>query len=151
MLRRTLLSACVLVALVSIPAGATTIRGRGSATQAAMDAHVVEAGTHRVRVLSQLCVRPSRIQDCSDFPRRLRRAIEDAFTRPITWVDARPSTRPEFLVFAPVVFGRGTAVASYAWWKPNASVCRGGGEEHYEREHGTWRSVLALGWAIACR
>jgi len=151
MFKRACLGVCLSLILLAGQASAAAIHGKGPRTQAAMDAQVVESGTDRVQVLTQLCTKPSRITGCSPISHPLRRAIEQAIARPITWVANRPADRPEFWVFAPVEFGRGTAVAEYAWWKPNASACRGGGEVHFERDHGAWRSVLGIGWAIACR
>jgi len=149
MFLRALAGAALAVALVAAPASAVSIHGRGPGAQAALDATVVGRGRERVQVLTRLCTDPARIRRCGAFSQPLRRAIQSAFDRPITWVDERRTRGPEFWVFAPVSFGHGAATASYAWWDPGTFACRGGASMLFERQRGAWSGTEGFGWG-AC-
>ena len=143
---RALVAAGLAVALVTGPASAADIHGRGPGAQAEMDAMLILGdGSHRVQVLTQLCADPVRVRRCVPFPRSLQRAIEGAVDRPITWVDARRVRGPAFWVFAPVAFDSGFASASLAWRDPGAFACRGGSTLRFARDHGAWRPVEGSG------
>jgi len=146
MFLRALALAGLAVALVAGPATATGIHGRGPRAEAAVDRMLVfDDGSQRVQVLNQLCTDPARIRHCSAFPLPLRRAIEQTFDRPITWVDARRVRGPDFWVFAPVAFGNDTAAGSFAWWNPR-NACRGGAGLQFTRSQGAWIPTQGTAW-----
>jgi len=112
-----------------------------------MDSMLIFTGAgQRVQVLTQLCANPDRITRCSAFPLQLRRAIERAMDRPITWVDERRVRGPEFWVLAPTMFGQEGASASMAWWGSGAFACRGGANLRFERNAGAWNPVEGTAW-----
>jgi hypothetical protein len=137
------------VALVAGPASAAGIHGRGPGAQAALDAMLVGRGNERVQVLTRLCADPERVRQCVALSHSLRRAIENAVDRRITWVDERRTRGPVFWVFAPVEFGHGVATASYAWWDGGAFACRGGSDLLFEQQRGGWSGTEGFGWG-AC-
>ncbi len=149
---RACVAACLSMLLLTSAADATAIHGRGPRAEAWMYAQLAGRGHQRVQVLTRLCVEPSRIRHCFTLPQQLRRAIERALDRPVTWVDARRNHGPKFLVFAPIALGRDTARASFAWWDPDAYACRGGTQLNFANDHGAWRVSLvgSLGWAVGC-
>ena len=149
MLVRAFAVAGLAVALVAGHASAAGIHGRGPGAQASLDAMVVGRGSKPVQVLTRLCTDPARVRHCVAFPQPLRRAIEGAVDRPMTWVEERRIRGPVFWVMAPVEFGRGVATASFAWWDPGRLACRGGAELLFERAHGAWSGIEGFGWG-AC-
>lgn len=120
--------------------------GRSFRTQAALDATLWSRHT-RVQVLTSVCTRPARQRGCSPMSTRLREALEEALSAPITWVDERRRNGPTFLVFAPVRFEAGEAIAELAYHEPRGSCVRGGYRTWFSRDRGVWRPTLQLGWA----
>jgi hypothetical protein len=150
MIRRAMIAAAVGMALLVPPASAADVpAGRGPRAQARMDAATVESGNRRVQILSEVCRTPSRLRRCEPMSSALRRALERAIDRPITWVDERVVNGPEFWVFAPVEFDHGTATSEYAWWDRGTDGCRGGITYDWERSSGTWSTTTGIGWG-AC-
>jgi hypothetical protein len=114
-----------------------------------MDAVTAESGTRPVQILNQLCEVPSRLRRCAPISSTMRRALEQAIDRPITWVAHRRVDGPQFWVFAPIAYDSAGATSEYAWWDPGAFGCRGGIRYDWERTSGAWATVGGIGWA-AC-
>ena len=114
-----------------------------------MDAVTAESGSGPVQILNQLCETPSRVRGCAPISATLRRALEQAIDRPITWVGHRHVDGPQFWVFAPIAYDSVGATSEYAWWDPGALGCRGGIRYDWKRISGAWATVSGIGWA-AC-
>jgi len=143
---RALAGTILVLALLAGPASATGIHGRGPRAEAAIDSTLPFGDrAQRVQVLTQLCANPQRIARCSAMPRQLRRALERAIEQPITWVDARRVRGPVFWVFAPVAFDRHAASGAMAWWDPG-NACRGGTEQGFSLQQGSWRLTQGTAW-----
>ena len=148
MFTRPLVAACVAAVCLAAPAfAADAPHGRGPRAQALMDAQTVESGTGRVQILNELCEVPSALRRCTPITATLRRALEQAIVRPISWVSHRHVDGPEFWVLAPVEFHDGEATSEYAWWDPLG--CRGGISYRWARRSGRWVTTTGIGWA-AC-
>jgi len=147
---RRLLILCSAGAFLSVtPAASAAPRAwvRGPAAQAGMIATVIGDGSDPIQVLTRRCANVREETGCVRIPRRLRHAVEDAVSAPITWVHRAWPSAGVHWVLAPFAWRGDRARLRYTWRDPTPFGCNGGGRSVFTLTGDTWDQASSSGYA----